>query len=790
MRGRESNEEAREAGEIPPSHHGNGGGRGYHPSRGGRGRFDVRGGRGSSSRGFEGRGRHSARGFGGRDRRADGPPFRGGRVGGRGRDQIDNGRGSRGRGRDGRGRMDQRGSGRNPLYNEYPRSRAMDNPRRSNGSYETDRLQHRDYGTRDQESTNRPAPVVAIPQRPRAPSNGSEGEILSESELTPPPPGGNNANYSFGPPPNAIRVEHNRRPSPDDTRQRWNDPEDRDGRRDDGRQVEGRSVERPLNNDRFQNNDQRPSYLMDNRPTIVDNRPYQNELPADRHTDRRQCNPPDLPAVFQRPPIQQHEPAIVVSDRFDQQQSNRPSHNNMLQSMDSPTASPAHNSPRARDTFSRGGRGVRMHGAWARGRDGRGYEVSGRGGSGRFESLGADRTHGKNFELREPRGAEMPHGQYHSLGSSSGRGTDHHRAPGRSFEGRGREPRRAPGPGCSFEGRGREHNRLDTSGRGFEGRGRAPPHAPGFGRGFEGRGRENRDNIRSDMAGRSLGGRGFEGRGRFGSIPGGREGNHGLEGRGFPGRGGRAMGGRPIGGGVSFGGRMERGREDILGGRGNDRPWDREDHFRPISPRLSSHEPQRSSPYQDPRRHDSRRSDFRATTMEQESATRSFASLAVNNDLINAKSASSKDVGDTSAQKPSPLPVVSISAPLPTLSSFVEAKVDRPVETSRPEPKQPPKPETPPPTPPPEPSAPSAYMMALTRLAEVEAQMEFEFAKLTRVSMKRQLVRAELDTLSSLPVGRPAFQEDYEKYLAEHGIDETAEEEKVDGITGDMPTDP
>jgi hypothetical protein len=61
----------------------------------------------------------------------------------------------------------------------------------------------------------------------------------------------------------------------------------------------------------------------------------------------------------------------------------------------------------------------------------------------------------------------------------------------------------------------------------------------------------------------------------------------------------------------------------------------------------------------------------------------------------------------------------------------------------------------------------------------MEAQMEFEFAKLTRLSMKRKLVRAEQETIASLPVGRDAFQGELDKYVVTQGIADNKEDEKA-----------
>ena len=776
MRGRENNWEEREAGEIPLSRQNNRGR--SHPSRGSR--FDRGGGRGFRGGGRDGRGRGghdiSPRGYGARGRRAAAPPFRGGgRAGERpptfrgGRTEDGRGHQHAGRGRDGRGRVDARG-GRNIRYDEFPRSRAPEGHRASIGSDDPslDSRFHRNHrdncpSSRDHESVERPAPLQVFPQRPRAPSNGSEGEILSESELTP-PPGGDSHNYSVGPPPNSIRIDQ--RPPPNDLDQRWHSSRDRP----DSQPGSGLSMNGEFTNDR------RPNFQADRRPSAEDQLRREKEFDGINHRPpgnyrnlrdggREDQGPSRIPLEqsitsrdrpvnhHQRPSIPQHEPGQIV-DLPDPQPT-------------VPSPFGMHNlpSPRhmdQRDSFPRGGRGMRMHGSRGRGRECRELELS-----------REQHSHGRTFESR---------------------GEDHHRFPGRSFEGRGdsRGGHRAPGPERSFEGRGREHSRTDPVGRGFEGRGGGLGF-DGRGRGFEGRGREY---SRID-SGRSLGGRGheqhriqgmgrgFEGRGRFdsgGSLAGrARENEHGshrsFEGRGLRGSDGRGRG--PIGGGRGW---LEQDPEGIRSGRGNDRPWNREDRFRSISPRSSSHGPQPTYSYQEPRQDEERRGEYHSAPTAQPTITRSFASFAVENELIQAKAVSSM-LGE------GPIAPTSISSiPVSSSSYIMDAKGlagEKIVEALALKPKDPPKPKTPPPTPPPEPSAPSAYVTSLTRLAEVEAQMEFEFAKLTRLCMKRQMVQAERDTLSNLPAGRDAFQEDLNKYLSEHGVDDAKKgtnNEALDGV--------
>jgi hypothetical protein len=63
-------------------------------------------------------------------------------------------------------------------------------------------------------------------------------------------------------------------------------------------------------------------------------------------------------------------------------------------------------------------------------------------------------------------------------------------------------------------------------------------------------------------------------------------------------------------------------------------------------------------------------------------------------------------------------------------------------------------------TPPPEPSKPSGYIVALTRLADMEAQMEYAFAKHLHLSIEQKKLRAQYGILEGLPVGIDAVKED------------------------------
>jgi hypothetical protein len=71
-----------------------------------------------------------------------------------------------------------------------------------------------------------------------------------------------------------------------------------------------------------------------------------------------------------------------------------------------------------------------------------------------------------------------------------------------------------------------------------------------------------------------------------------------------------------------------------------------------------------------------------------------------------------------------------------------------------------------PPSPPPEPSEPSGYVVALTRLFDLEAQMEFAFAKHMQLMAKQKKLRAQTEVLQNLPVGIEALTDELEKLVS------------------------
>jgi hypothetical protein len=57
---------------------------------------------------------------------------------------------------------------------------------------------------------------------------------------------------------------------------------------------------------------------------------------------------------------------------------------------------------------------------------------------------------------------------------------------------------------------------------------------------------------------------------------------------------------------------------------------------------------------------------------------------------------------------------------------------------------------------------PSALTLALTRLVDLEAQMEYEFAKFMQLEVERQILAVKYEHMQTLPIGFDAFTEDYQ----------------------------
>lgn len=75
---------------------------------------------------------------------------------------------------------------------------------------------------------------------------------------------------------------------------------------------------------------------------------------------------------------------------------------------------------------------------------------------------------------------------------------------------------------------------------------------------------------------------------------------------------------------------------------------------------------------------------------------------------------------------------------------------------------------------------PSALALAMARLTDLTAQMEFQYAKHLQLSREHEIVKTKLTVLQGLPVGIDAFREDLQKLTAEKIGEECT---KVDSAT-------
>jgi len=75
---------------------------------------------------------------------------------------------------------------------------------------------------------------------------------------------------------------------------------------------------------------------------------------------------------------------------------------------------------------------------------------------------------------------------------------------------------------------------------------------------------------------------------------------------------------------------------------------------------------------------------------------------------------------------------------------------------------------------------PSALALAMARLTDLTAQMEFQYAKHLQLSREHEIVKTKLTVLQGLPVGIDAFREDLQKLTAEKKGEECR---KVDSTT-------
>jgi hypothetical protein len=94
-----------------------------------------------------------------------------------------------------------------------------------------------------------------------------------------------------------------------------------------------------------------------------------------------------------------------------------------------------------------------------------------------------------------------------------------------------------------------------------------------------------------------------------------------------------------------------------------------------------------------------------------------------------------------------------------------------------------PKPEAPrerPSTPPPEPSEPSGKVLALTRLLDLETQMEYAFAKHLQLVRRQKLLRLQYKALENFPVGIDAIKDDLAILKAKHDEEKSLYEDGVE----------
>ena len=107
--------------------------------------------------------------------------------------------------------------------------------------------------------------------------------------------------------------------------------------------------------------------------------------------------------------------------------------------------------------------------------------------------------------------------------------------------------------------------------------------------------------------------------------------------------------------------------------------------------------------------------------------------------------------------------LASIPPPRPSTSTTAS-----PTKAAAPAPaREPEKPRSPPPSPGP----PSGYTVALTRLADLEAQMEFAHAKHIMLVKRHQLLMAQYEHLEGLPVGADAFQDELDKMFGKENAE-------------------
>jgi len=86
-----------------------------------------------------------------------------------------------------------------------------------------------------------------------------------------------------------------------------------------------------------------------------------------------------------------------------------------------------------------------------------------------------------------------------------------------------------------------------------------------------------------------------------------------------------------------------------------------------------------------------------------------------------------------------------------------------------------------PPSPPPEAAPPSAFTVALGRMIDAEAQLDYACAKHAQIVRKTKILRKEIETLEKLPVGYDAFKDDLEKLISD--LEKSKTDTKEPGLT-------
>jgi hypothetical protein len=121
----------------------------------------------------------------------------------------------------------------------------------------------------------------------------------------------------------------------------------------------------------------------------------------------------------------------------------------------------------------------------------------------------------------------------------------------------------------------------------------------------------------------------------------------------------------------------------------------------------------------------------------------------------------------TTMQPPQPVPMEEPENKPKLVSEKADVKMESAPTSAPEEVKQDsgPRPISPPP-----PGKPSGVMLALARLADLEAQMEYAYAKHMQLVNRQNELKLQVNVLSTLPVGIEAFKEELEVLNSDEGI--------------------